>query len=74
MTVLLDTGSQVNNISEAFCQANDIQINPLDHLVEIEGTGGDNIKYLGYIEATLTLPLGSQPFEIENPPVSLAIH
>ena len=31
---------QVTHISEAFCQANEIQINPLDQLVEIEGTGG----------------------------------
>ena len=62
---LLDTGSQVTHISEAFCQANNIQIQPLDKLVEIEGTGGDLIKYIGYIEATLTLPLGSQSFEIE---------
>ena len=60
VTALLDTGSQVTHISEAFCQANEIQINPLDQLVEIEGTGGDSIKYIGYIEATLTLPLGSQ--------------
>ena len=40
VTALLDTGSQVTHISEAFCQANKIQINPLDKLVEIEGTGG----------------------------------
>ena len=66
VTALLDTGSQVTYISEAFCQANDIQVTPLDQLVEIEGTGGDNIKYLGYIEATLTLLLGSQSFEIET--------
>ena len=40
VTALLDTGSQVTHISEAFCQANNIQIHPLDRLVEIEGTGG----------------------------------
>ena len=40
VTALLDTGSQVTHISEAFCQANNIQINPLDQLVENEGTGG----------------------------------
>ena len=40
VTALLDTGSQVTHISEAFCQANKIQINPLDKLVEIEGSGG----------------------------------
>ena len=28
VTALLDTGSQVADISEAFCQANKIQINP----------------------------------------------
>ena len=66
VTALLDTGSQITHISEAFCQAKEIQINLLDQLVEIEGTGGDIIKYLGYIEATLTLPLGSQTFEIET--------
>ena len=54
MTALLDTGSQVTHISEAFCQANSIQIHPLDKLVEIEGDWGDIIKYIGYIEATLT--------------------
>ena len=40
VTALLDTRSQITHISEAFCQANNIQINPLDQLVEIEGTGG----------------------------------
>ena len=65
VTALLDTGSQVTHISEAFCQTNSIQINPLDTLVEIEGTGGDLIKYIGYNEATLTLPLGSHSFEVE---------
>ena len=40
VTALLDTGSQVTHISEACCQANNIQIHPLDKLVEIEGTGG----------------------------------
>ena len=61
MTALLDTGSHV---SEAFCQAKGIQINPLSNLVEIEGLG-DSIKYVGYIEAKLTLPLGSHTFEID---------
>ena len=40
VTALLDTRNQVTHISEAFCQANSIQIHPLDKLVEIEGTGG----------------------------------
>ena len=40
VTALLDTGSQVTHVSEAFCQANNFQIHPLDKLVKIEGTGG----------------------------------
>ena len=64
VTALLDTGSQVTHIGEAFCQAKGLQVNPLNQLVEIEGLG-DSIKYVGYIEATLTLPLGSQTFEVE---------
>ena len=63
VTALLDTGSQVTHISETFCHANNFQILPLDKLVEIEGTGGNLIKYIGYIEATLILPLGSHLFE-----------
>ena len=40
VTALLDTGSQITHVSEAFCQAKGLQINSLNHLVEIEGTGG----------------------------------
>ena len=40
VTALLDTGSQITHVSEAFYQANQIPVNPLDQLVEIEGTGG----------------------------------
>ena len=40
VTALLDTGSQVTHVSEAFCQAKGLQINPLSQLVEIEGRGG----------------------------------
>ena len=40
VTALLDTGSQITHVNKAFCQAKGLQINPLNHLVEIEGTGG----------------------------------
>ena len=40
MTALLDTGSQNAHVSKAFCQAKGFQVNPLNQLVEIEGTGG----------------------------------
>ena len=65
VTALLDTGSQITHVSKAFCQAKGIQINPSNHLVEIEGSAGDSIKCVGYNEAKLNLPLGFQTFEIE---------
>ena len=58
-TALLDTGSQGTHVSYDYCVANGIEINPLAKLVNIEGTGGDSIEYLGYVEASLSLPMGS---------------
>ena len=40
VTALLDTGSQVTHISLDYCQAMGIPINPIEHLVNIEGVGG----------------------------------
>ena len=66
VTALLDTGSQVTHVSHDFCLANEIEINPLAKLVNIDGTGGDSIEYIGYAEASLSLPMGSQTFNIET--------
>ena len=48
-----------------FVFANGIEINPLAKLVNIEGTGGDSIEYLGYAEASLSLLMGSHTFKTE---------
>ena len=64
MTTLLDTGSQVTHVSKAFCLAKGFQINPKSQLVDIEGTE-DSIKYVGYIAAKLSLPMGSHNFDVE---------
>ena len=66
MTALLDTGSQVTHVSHDFCLANGIEVHPLTKLVNIEGTSGDSIEYIGYAEASLSLPMGSQTFDIET--------
>ena len=65
VTALLDTGSQVTHVSDDFCLANGIEIHPIAKLVNIEGTGGNSIEYLGYAEASLFLPMGCQTFSIE---------
>ena len=65
VTALLDTGSQVTHVSHDYCVANGIDINPIAKLVNIEGTGGDSIEYVGYAEASLSLPMGSHTFNID---------
>ena len=40
VTALLDTGNQVTHISQDYCQAMGITINPITQLVHIEGMGG----------------------------------
>ena len=65
VTALLDTGSQVAHVSHDYCVANGIDINPIAKLVNIEGTGGDSIEYVGYAEASLSLPMGSHTFNID---------
>ena len=39
VTALLDTGSQVSHVREAFCLAKGLQINFISQLVDIEQTG-----------------------------------
>ena len=58
VTALLDTVSQVTHVNHDYCVANGIEINPLAKLVNIEGTGGNSIEYLGYAEASLSHPWG----------------
>ena len=65
VTALLDTGSQLTHVSHDYCVANGIVIHPIAKLVNIEGTGGDSIDYVGYAEASLSLPIGSHTYDIE---------
>ena len=55
----------MTHVSHDFCLANLIEVHSLTKLVNIEGTGGDSIEYIGYAEASLSLPMGSQTFDIE---------
>ena len=64
VTALLDTGSQVTHVSQDFCLANGIKINPINQLVSIEGVG-DTIEYVGYIEAKLSLPMGTHTLKLK---------
>lgn len=55
---ILDSGSQVTTISESFHKNHlcHLPIQPIHALLEIEGAGGQDVPYLGYIETHITFP------------------
>ena len=56
VTALVDSGAQVSTISAKFCEELDLKIQPLGWLLELEGTGGAAIPYLGFVEVNLQIP------------------
>ena len=55
---VLDTGSTVSTISETFYQQHfaDLQIHPLEVLLEIEAAGRQHLPYSGYVELDVNVP------------------
>ena len=56
VTALVDLGAQVSNISAQLCEELGLKIQPLGQLLELEGTGGAAILYLGFVEVNLQIP------------------
>ena len=56
MTTLLDLGAEISSVSFQFCEDLALQIQPLDQLLELEGTRGATIPYLGFVEVNLQIP------------------
>ena len=56
VTALIDSGPQVLSISIQFCKDLTLPIQPLGQLLELEGTGGAAIPYLGVVEVNLQIP------------------
>ena len=54
-TALIDSGAEVSSISTKFCEDLTLQIQPLGQLLELEGTGGAAIPYLGFVEVILQI-------------------
>ena len=55
-TTLIDLGAQVSSISPKFCKDLTLEIQPLGHLLELEGMGSTTIPYLGFVEVNLQIP------------------
>ena len=56
VTALIDSGGQISSASYEFCEQIALKVYPLDWLLELEGTRGSAIPYLGYVEANLQIP------------------
>ena len=53
---LVDSGSRVSQITNSLAKALKLAIKQLQTLIPMEGSGGNTIPYLGYVEATLNIP------------------
>ena len=53
VTALVDSGAQVSNISTQLREKLGLEIQPLGQLLELEGTEGAAIPYLGFVEVNL---------------------
>ena len=52
---LIDSGAMILMMSREYCDEHGYQIQPLEHLVPIEGSGGANVPYLGYVKVRMCI-------------------
>ena len=53
---LIDSGAMISMMSQGYCGEHGSEIQPLDSLVPIEGSGGADVPYLGYVEIRMHIP------------------
>ena len=56
LTALIDSGSQLTTITESMAKTLELEIHSLKRFLDIEGTGGIQVPYKGYVEAHLRIP------------------
>ena len=59
---LIDSGSMILMMSRGYCEEHGYEIQPLFQLVLIEGSGGADVPYLGYVEVRMHI-LGINSFD-----------
>ena len=59
---LIDSGAMILMMSGGYCEKHGCEIQPLDHLVLIEGSRGADVPYLGYVELRMCI-LGIKSFD-----------
>ena len=53
---LIGSSTQVSSVSSQSCEELALEIQPLGQLLELQGTGGSAIPYLGFMEVNLQIP------------------
>ena len=53
---LIDSGAMISMMSKGYCDEHGYEIQPLDQLVPIKGSGGADVPYLGYVEVRMQIP------------------
>ena len=53
---LIDSGANISSISKSFAEKLGLPFRQLESLLEIEGSGGIDMPYLGYTEVNLKVP------------------
>ena len=53
---LIDSGPMIPMMSKGYCDDHEYEIQPLDHLVPIDGSRGADVPYLGYEEVRMHIP------------------
>ena len=56
MKALIDSGAQISAISKSMAKTLGLPIQKLDALLDIEGSAGSDVPYLGYTELRLDIP------------------
>ena len=50
---LIDSGAMISMMSKGYCDGNGYEIQPLGKQVHIEGSGGADVPYLGYVKVRM---------------------
>ena len=53
---MIDLGANISSISKSFAEKLGLPFRQLESLLEIEGSGGIDVPYLGYTEVNLKVP------------------
>ena len=53
---LIDSCAMISMMSKDYCYEHGYKIQPLEHLVPIEGSEGASVPFLGYVEIRMHIP------------------